>query len=428
MSVLQSGKSGRRAQSILFVLYTGGAAFAAYFAMYAFRKPFTAANFENVDSWGWGLDLDFKIALVIAQVIGYAASKFIGVKIVSEMGMRGRAAAIVGLITVSWLALILFAILPNDLKPLAMFLNGLPLGMIWGLVFGYIEGRRTSEILGAILCASFIVSSGMVKSVGVWLMNSFAVTEFWMPAATGALFFPLLLVSTFGLSGIPPPGAEDVEQRTLRRPMNGQDRRAFLSAFWPGLVPVVIAYVLFTAIRDFRDNFAAEIWADLGYAGVSSVFTASEMPIAAVTLMVLGALYVIRNNRHAITAVSLIVMFGSSLIVGATYAFQSGLLTPLWWMILAGGGLYLAYTPFNAMFFDRLIAASGRIGNAGFLIYLADASGYAGSVILLLMKNFLTPDVEWTKFFIGLAYCGGISSLLLILVSQLYFNRRLTSN
>ena len=29
----------------------------------------------------------------------------------------------------------------------AIFLNGLPLGMVWGLVILYLEGRRTSELL-----------------------------------------------------------------------------------------------------------------------------------------------------------------------------------------------------------------------------------------------------------------------------------------
>jgi hypothetical protein len=68
----------------------------------------------------------------------------------------------------------------------------------------------------------------------------------------------------------------------------------------------------------------------------------------------------------------------------STLAFQAHLLAPLTWMILTGAGLYLAYTPFNAMLFDRMIAAIGKAGNAGFLIYVADASGYAGSVALLV--------------------------------------------
>jgi len=47
--------------------------------------------------------------------------------------------------------LILFPSFPAPWNVAALFFNGLPLGMIWGLVFGYMEGRRTSEALGAIL-------------------------------------------------------------------------------------------------------------------------------------------------------------------------------------------------------------------------------------------------------------------------------------
>ncbi|MDD1449949.1 DUF5690 family protein [Sphingomonas sp. H160509] len=192
-----------RAHPALFSLYGGLAAFAAYFSMYAFRKPFTAATFADVP--GWEGIVDFKIAIVIAQVAGYAVSKFIGVKIVSEMAATRRGVAIVGLIALSWIALVLFAVLPTNWKVAALFLNGLPLGMIWGLVFGYVEGRRTSEVVAAVLCASFIVSSGMVKSVGLWLMTVMHVGEFWMPATTGLLFFPLLVVAVIGLAQLPPP-------------------------------------------------------------------------------------------------------------------------------------------------------------------------------------------------------------------------------
>ena len=41
---------------------------------------------------------------------------------------------------------------------------------VMALVFSFLEGRRVSEILGAGLSVSFIVSSGVVKSVGKWLM------------------------------------------------------------------------------------------------------------------------------------------------------------------------------------------------------------------------------------------------------------------
>ncbi|HEY0747198.1 MAG TPA: DUF5690 family protein, partial [Steroidobacteraceae bacterium] len=174
-----------RANPILFTTFAGLAGFAAYFSMYAFRKPFSVAIFTAVP--GWHFELDYKIALVLAQVLGYAVSKLIGVKLIAEVTPNKRAAAILALIFLSWLALLLFAVVPAPWNVIAMFLNGLPLGLIWGLVFGFMEGRRTSEVLGAILCASFIVSSGAVKSVGKLLMDTWHISPFWMPAAAGAL-------------------------------------------------------------------------------------------------------------------------------------------------------------------------------------------------------------------------------------------------
>ena len=412
-----------RAPSALFVLYGGLAAFAAYFSMYAFRKPFTAATFEQVP--GWEGAIDFKVALIMAQVAGYALSKFIGVKVVSEMTAARRGLSIVALIATSWVALLLFAVLPTPWKIAAMFLNGLPLGMIWGLVFGYVEGRRTSEVIAAILCASFIVSSGMVKSVGLWLMTGWQVSEVWMPAATGLLFFPLLLVSVIGLAQLPPPSAAEQAERMARPPMPAAARRAFLRDYGPGVAFLVLAYVLFTAIRDFRDNFAAEIWSEMGYAGVSTVFTASEVPIAVVTLVTLASLVFIRSNLRALMAIHAIVLAGAALIALSTFAFQQGALSPLWWMILSGLGLYLGYAPFNAMLFDRLVAATRRAGTAGFLIYVADASGYGGSVALMLLKTFSAAGLDWLHFYIVLAYAGAAICLAMATASAIYFWKKL---
>ena len=43
-----------------------------------------------------------------------------------------------------------------------------------------------------------------------------------------------------------------------------QERAAFLKVYAPGVILLVASYVLLTAFRDFRDNFAAEIWTELG--------------------------------------------------------------------------------------------------------------------------------------------------------------------
>jgi hypothetical protein len=411
-----------KADPIVFTIVAGLAGFCAYFSMYAFRKPFTAATFDAVP--GWHFSLDYKIALVIAQAAGYAISKLIGVKVISEISPARRGMAILGLIGAAWLALLAFALVPAPWNVAALFLNGLPLGMIWGLVFGYMEGRRVSEVLGAILCASFILSSGVVKSVGAWLLHDVHVSDFWMPAATGAAFFPLLFVSVWMLSLLPPPDAEDEAERVKRAPMSAAERSAFLRVYAPGVVLLVLSYVLLTAFRDFRDNFAAEIWTALGYGKEAGIFTASEFPVAVISLVALGAVMTVRNNLRALMVIHAIVFAGFFLLGLSTLAFQAHLISPLPWMILAGAGLYMAYTPFNAMLFDRLIAFSGRIATAGFLIYVADASGYLGSVALLLWRNFGGFKLDWLQFFILSAYATSLVGAVLTAMAAIYFGGR----
>ena len=92
----------------LFSAYCIVAAFSTYFCMYAFRKPFTAGTFEDVMLWGIG----YKTILVAAQVSGYTLSKFIGIKVISEMSARWRAVAIIGVLSVAELSLLLFAVVP----------------------------------------------------------------------------------------------------------------------------------------------------------------------------------------------------------------------------------------------------------------------------------------------------------------------------
>jgi len=411
-----------RAPAPVFALYGGVMAFGAYFAMYAFRKPFTVASYAAAAP----LVVKYKIALVIAQVVGYALSKVAGIKVISEMPPHRRAVAILALIGAAELALVLFALIPAPWNIACLFVNGLALGMIWGLVFGFLEGRRLSEPLGAMLCVSFIVSSGVVKSVGESVMLRGWANEYWMPAVTGLLFTPLLLVCVSGLALLPPPTAEDERLRVARRPMDAAARRRMFAAFAPGLIGLIAIYVGLTALRDFRDNFAVEIWNGLGFKNDAQIFTLSELPVAAVVLATLAAVMFVRDNRHAFLANLGLVAAGLVLAGGSSLAFQNHLIGPIAWMITVGAGLYLAYTPFNALLFDRLIAASGRAGTAGFLIYVADACGYASSVALLVFRNFGGIEVSAVQFLIGVSYVASVAGLILILAVAIYFRRHLS--
>jgi hypothetical protein len=226
------------------------------------------------------------------------------------------------------------------------------------------------------------------------------------------------------LRRLPPPSARDEAERVKRMPMTGAERAEFLKAYAPGLTAIVFAYVLLTGFRDFRDNFAAEIWTALGYGGEASIFSASELPVAVIALVGMAAVIVIRDNRRALMVILGIVAAGFAVLGLSTFAFQAHLISPLLWMILAGSGLYIAYNPINAVLFDRMVAASGREANAGFLIYVADSCGYLGSVALLLWRNFGQASLNWLQFFTLGAYFTGLVGGAATLVAALYFHTR----
>ena len=111
------------------------AAFGTYFCMYGFRKPYTAATFDGVMSFG----VAFKTLAVTSQVFGYMLSKFIGIKVVPEMPPHRRASTILWLIGSAEVALLLFGLVPQPFNLVPLFLNGLALGMVFGLVLGFLD-------------------------------------------------------------------------------------------------------------------------------------------------------------------------------------------------------------------------------------------------------------------------------------------------
>lgn len=410
-----------RSNSLVLSLYAMAVAFGAYFCMYAFRKPFSVGTFAGEAPV---LGIAFKSCLVISQVLGYALSKFIGIKIISELKRRHRARLFIGLILIAESALLVFSRTPAPWNILLLFFNGLPLGMIWGIVFSYLEGRRTSEILGAGLSASFIVASGAVKSIGKWLVLHTGISEFQMPAATGALFLLPLLVFVYLLEQIPPPTQEDIHQRAERLPMTGAQRRRLFVQLAPGLILLGAFYTLLTAYRDFRDNFAVELWSALGYGNKPAVFTLSEIPIAILVLVTLGVTMFIKDNKQALWVNFTLVLCGALLVGGTTQALDNGWLSGAVWMVLVGLGLYIAYVPFNCIIFDRMVAVFRYKGNAGFLIYFADAFGYLGSVVVLLWKDFGEPELSWLEFFKNTGYGLALGGVVLMLGAMVFFRMK----
>jgi hypothetical protein len=407
----------KQTNQISFSIYAIAAAFITYFSMYSFRKPFTAGMYEGLIIWG----IDYKIIAVTIQIIGYTLSKFLGIKLVSELKASTRIINILILIGIAGLALFFFAITPRPYNVFFLFLNGLPLGMIWGVVFSFLEGRRFTELLGAGMATSFIVSSGIVKATGRSLVVNHGVSEFWMPLLTGLIYLPALFIGVYMLSAIPAPTESDEAYRTKRVPMDRTARKNFFATFAIGIFLTVTIYVALTIFRDVRDNFAVEIWSALGYNDKPYILATAEIPIALAVLIIIGLMIFIKNNRTAFYLNQSIIIFAGLLLLLTTFLFGKYQINPAIWMILNGFSMYLAYIAFHTFLFERWIALFRYESNIGFLMYIADAFGYLGSVTILLIKNFINLSSSWLSLFTNLAYITAFMTIALGVASTIYF-------
>lgn len=403
------------------------AAFSTYFFMYMFRKPFTAASFESVTNSAW----DEKSIVVSSQVIGYFCSKLIGIRVISAMPAPKRAWTLISLIGCAQVSLLLFAILPSPWHIVAIFFNGLPLGMVFGLVLGFLEGRRVTEALVAGLCASFIVAGGVSKSIGQWtldgLVNGLELTisqaERWMPFVAGGLFLVPIAATTWMLAQIPPPSAGDSIARSERSAMTRLDRLTMLKRYGLGLSAISVMYLLITILRSLRDDFAPQILSGMGASIKPSDYSWIDIQVALLVLVINGSTALVHENRRALQVSLAISMTGLSLILITLLLGER--VSPSVFMVLVGAGLYLPYVAVHTTVFERLIALTRDRGNIGFLMYLVDSLGYLGYVIVLFVpRKVLLGESANQAFYENFRwYCWtfALTCMLATMLAMVYF-------
>ncbi|RYY54879.1 MAG: hypothetical protein EOO09_12605 [Chitinophagaceae bacterium] len=415
---MESNKPAKREWVV--VLLAAIAAFCVYTCMYAFRKPFTSATFDGLVYF----EISYKSWLVIAQTIGYTVSKFYGISFIGGLKDQRNAVVIVKFIGIAWIALLLFALVPAPYNIVFLLINGFPLGVIYGLVFRYLEGRKSTEFLGAVLASSFIFASGFTQSAGRMVMVEWGFSQWWMPFITGLLFMAPLLICTWLLGKTPVPDKRDMELRTERKSMNASERKEFIRQFIPGLTVLILAYMMLTILRDYRSNFASDMWKELGYGADASVFTKSEIPASLVVLVLMSLLVLVKSNIRALMINHLLIFGGMCVVILTTFLYSIAAIDAFWWITLSGIGLYMAYVPFNCMLFERLISSFRYAGNAGFIIYVADSFGYLGSDVIIVVKNLMSVKLSWTDFFIKMLYFFSTAGLVLVTISAVYFRKK----
>ena len=405
-------------KEIINAIFISLVAFLTYASVYAYRKPFTVATFDGVKFLG----ISYQTLLIISQVTGYMLSKFYGIRFIAELKKMGRWKTALTLIAIAWTALFLFAITPPPYGMFFLFINGFALGFMWGIVFSYVEGRRATDFIGSVMAVSFIFAGGFTRSVAKWLMIDWGVNEYWMPFVTGLIFALPLLAFIFLLERIPGPDKLDEQQRSVREPMTKNERKKFMQTFGVGLLIITASYLILSVMRDLRDNYMANLWTELGYANNYSIFTKTETNTSLIILFIVGMVVLVRKNIAALRISHMIIAAGFLMACISSWLFLNGRMSGALWMQLTGLGLYLGYIPFNCIFFERLIAAFRIKGNAGFLIYFADAFGYLGAVLVMLTKEFFDLKLNWTQFYSNGVVIASLLGLAGIIISFNYFN------
>jgi hypothetical protein len=151
------------------------------------------------------------------------------------------------------------------------------------------------------------------------------------------------------------------------------------------------------------------------------------VPIAISVLVIIALMILIRNNRLAFYSNHIITIFSGFLLLFTTWLFSIQRLDPVLWMIIAGFSMYLPYIAFHTLYFERWIAHFKYKSNIGFLMSMADAAGYLGSTIILLVKNFGAPQISWIEFFKSTAFAIGLL-MICFAIFAMYFFKKLETN
>jgi hypothetical protein len=413
------GPAGRP-QQLAIVILASFAAFTTYFCMYGFRKAISAGTFEGMTAFG----ISFKSAIVIAQVLGYMTSKFIGIRFISEINPAKRGRYILSLIGGAHLCLLMMALIPLPYNVLFLFMNGMCLGLIWGLVFSYIEGRKYTDLIALILSINFIFSSGVVKTAGRISIESWGVSELMMPFVTGALFLPLLFLSVYLLGKIPPPGESEKLERGERSSMDKSQRRELIRLFLPGLTAVVLINLLLTILRDIKDNYAVEMLLVLEPGASPGIFAQMETIASLAVFVLLLTLTGIHNHFKSLYRQHLVIGLGFLTILICALGIANHWGSAIFWLVTFTIGLYLSYNALQCLFLERFIAAFKVKGNIGFFFYLMDSVGYLGSCFLILNKELFNAQTNWLPYFIRISWIFGIAGAAMVAYSWFYFSRK----
>lgn len=231
-----------------------------------------------------------------------------------------------------------------------------------------------------------------------------------MPALIGAIAFPLLCLTGWMMTRFPRPTAADIAARTERVTLNGSERRNLFLRFMPILTLLFVANLLITVMRDIKEDFIVCI------IDVSTISAWTFAHVDTIATLVMLAIF-------ALLALSTLGM-GALAFIGAN-SDTLGISTTTW-LFAQSLCIDVAYLGFQTIFFERFIACFKIRGNVGFFIITIDFVGYAGTVALLIFKEYLLTGINWSVFYDYINLYVGLACCIAFAGSMAYIVRRKT--
>lgn len=421
--ITQYLKTKSELSTAIYIVTTG---FIAYFMAYCIRSPLFVNEFANETVFG-GLDL--KIAYVMAQNIGYALGKIPSVLYAANLPQRRLFLALNCLCFMAMLFICFPAFIhSNVFRCFCVMASSFCLSPIYAMMVRYMEGRLMSDAIISFFSLSWILPSSVVKTVGQMLLNA-GMKPYEMTVLLAVIGYVLFAIFTYLLHHSPPPSVADKRAKGLRRSTKGDDKWAFMRKYSPGLTCIVAAYMVLTAIRQFRDYFAPEIYSDLlDETNVDpAIYTTTELPVGVVAMLCMATFYFLKDNFKAFRGMLMVMILGSLVVFLISFGYLSKIYADgVLYMAVLGSGVFLAYIPPGSMLFDRLMSVSGDNMTSTFIIYIMDGSAYICTLSMLMYKNFgADEDMSYSTFLLWMGTIGGLMVVVLISMAITYFTLKL---
>lgn len=413
----------------------------SYFLVYFLRYPIFMLNdsvLKRKFATIFGTTLTTHTALSIAFCAGFGLAKIPAVKVMSSNIYFQHRLLTLNILNVLTAFVITLPLALSGGNPMAttlgLFFGVFPTSWVYGGLVAYFEGRCATETILAINTVSFIFAGSASRGTGQALVSAGFIDECWVPFFISAVVIGPIMLLTWVLDQSPKPNELDAMMRRPRRAMSSEDRNKFFKGFWPGLLLLILAYAMLTALRQFRDLFTNEIFtaANNGNTPSSFFFFIVDLPGGLLAGAMLSMFPKLTNNSTALQAMLLTMAGFLVLSVLLTAAFQAGFLPGQAWQMMLGATIYSCYSVAgSSAIWDRIVACSEMSGaTCTFLVFSADLVGYAFSIAVLLWKTFSAgesaDDDEVLNQFIVVLYAGSLAMIVCLLGAFLYFRRRLT--